>query len=375
MIIALPYISTVAMLFCLYLYGNIKQINKKQSLYFSWFYLLIFFGFRGYIFTDVIYSYKPFFDFVPMFTAIDTNFVKWSWWEPGFVYYCSFFKLFTNNYFVFQFFDCLIDIILLYKALSWFDSNDPLSCMIFFAMAGLSIFVDTLRNVKAILIFFVSLRYIASHKLIKYICCCFIALSFHTSSIVFFPLYFFISKKYSKNIFVFFFFFGFIMLAFSSKIFSPLFLSLIKILPGRLPSMIESYVIDTNRVFKRVLSFGLLEKIVTFILVIIFFEKIYQDRMILIVNSFLFYYVFYFSFSDFYEVSERLSILFVFSYWILWPCFVKVLHTKYMKELFLICLLTYAVLKCSLYSQAQQRYENILFGAMSYAQRIKWNNR
>jgi hypothetical protein len=375
--IALPYVATAFILFMFYVYGNINMTNKKETVGISFLFFLVFFGFRGYIFTDV-FSYKPFFDrALDLPSAINSDLSRWSWWEPGFVYYCSFFKTFTNNYIIFQFFDTLIDLILLYKALEWFNANTCLNYMIFFALNGMSVFIDALRYVKLILLFFIALRYIYDRKIITYFLFCFIALSFHVGSIIMFPMYFLLSIKYSKITYLILFFISIVLFFWGASLVFGLFNNIIgNYISGRASELISIYVLSADTAGlsgQRVLSLGVLEKILTFFLVLICYKSLYRGKNIIIMNCFLFYFIFYFAFSGFYFVSNRLSLAFVFSYWILWPLFLKCIHNKPLKQLFLICLLTYALLKMSLYSQYIQRYENVLFGAMNYEQRDRWN--
>jgi hypothetical protein len=369
--IALPYILFVLILFGLYIYGNYKPLFEKESIIATCFFFIVFFGFRGYIFNDV-FNYKSFFDTVPnIITVIKTHYTLSAWWEPGFVYYCSLFKTFTHSFFIFQIFDTMIDFILLYKSLQWFDSNDCLSYMIFFAMSGLVMFIETFRNVKSILLFFISLRYICNHNFLKYLCCCFLALSFHISSIIFFPLYFILSKNYSRLILIVLFLFSIIFFFFSSRIFYFLFSLFSDYMPDRLSNMVNSYIFTKGDYsIQRGLSLGLIEKVLTYFLIFILYEDLYKGKMILIINCFLLYFSFYFIFSGFIEISYRLSLLFVFSYWVLWPRVITSLHTKRMQILFLICFLFYAILKMSQYSQPIQEYDNIIFGgAKNYLQR------
>lgn len=360
------------MLSFLYLYGNIKKINRWETLLFSLFYFLIFFGFRGFIFFDV-FNYKPFFDNIPdLIVMIKTAYhKKIFFWEPGFVYYCGFFKLFTKNYFVFQFFDTLLNFILLHIALRWFHSEDCLNFMIIIAMSGLIMFIETLRNTKAILILFISLRYIYTRNIFKYIFLWLIALSFHLSSIIFFPVYFFLSRKIPRMIFFLFGFVAMLFLFWGKSMLIYLFSFIGNNIDGKFASYINNYALAENDYsLQRLFSLGMAEKIGTFILVIWFYNKIYKKEMVLIVNTFLVYFFLYFVFSGFNEVSNRLSMLFVFSYWVLWPFFLREVNLKSVKFIFFLCLLLYSILKCSLYSQPVQKYDNILFGgANNYTKR------
>jgi hypothetical protein len=374
--IALPYISLSLFLFFLYSFGNIKKLFKYESIITTYAIFVVFFGLRGYIFTDVV-NYVGFFHRVPSFLAdnAETNWLRYSWFELGFTYYVSFFKIFTNNYFVFAFFDTLIDLILFYKALEWFDSNTCLNYIIMIAMMGLPLFVNNMRNIKSILLFVISLRYIYNKNILKYFLICSLAFLFHTTAIIYFPLYFIISRRFSFFVFIAIFIISLFFFFAGKSIIVNIFNLVVSNVSGRYSSLISNYLLnESNMSESRGLSLGLIEKIATFFLALLFFKSMYKEKMIIILNCFLLYFFIYFAFSGFVVVSYRFSGIFTFSYWILWPQFIKSIRTKHIKGFFLICLLTYALLKCSLYSQNVQRYENILFGAMNIEERQRWNN-
>lgn len=58
--IALPYIAIVTFLFFQGYAANVKQLGKRSVKYRNYFILIVFFCFRGYVFTDVL-SYQPYF--------------------------------------------------------------------------------------------------------------------------------------------------------------------------------------------------------------------------------------------------------------------------------------------------------------------------
>lgn len=368
---SMPYVLMVLAFFTLYLFGNSSSLERKESTISNIWLIAVFFCFRGYIFTDV-FNYKNFFDSVPdLFTAITKNYLKETWWEPGFVYYCCLIKTFTHNYLVFQAIDTLVDLILFYKGLEWFSSNNGLTYMIFFAMNGLILFVDALRNVKTILLFIIALRYVYERKVIKYYLYCIIAVLFHISSIVYFPFYFVLYRKFRRSTFVILFLFNIVFFFFSAQVFLVIFTAISGSMPGRLGEMIQAYVLKSSDMSEqRTLSLGLIEKVVTFSIVFFMYRSLYKNKNILIINCFLVYFSLYFVFSGFYEVSNRLSVLFIFSYWILWPQFIAVIKERNFKAIGLLVTLTYCIMKCSLYSKPYQEYENVLLGSKTYHQRM-----
>jgi hypothetical protein len=230
-------------------------------------------------------------------------------------------------------------------------------------MGGLGLFINALRNVKAILLLFIALKYIFNRNYIKYFLMSLLALSFHVSSIVMFPLYFIINKKYSKRGLFFILLGSLFFFVFGNRIFLQIVEIIFPFLPGRLPALVENYILAESAFsISRGLSLGLIEKLFTYFFVFYFYEKLCDKKMTLIVNCFIMYFMFYFAFSSFFEVSHRLSLFFSFSYWILWPQLLTCFRSKQMKQVFLLCLLVYSILKMSLYSQPVQQYDNILIG-------------
>lgn len=370
--IAVPYIILVLYFFFLHYTSNsvsIYRYSEKFSIYFT---LWIFLGFRGYVFTDC-FGYASFFDSVPdIITIFKTQYLRWAFWEPGFVCYCGIIKLFTQNWFVFQMIDTAIDLVLLYKSLEYFEANRGMTLTVFLAMSGLISFIDLFRNIKSILIFFYSLRYVLEKKVFKYYMCCIIAFLFHKSSIIFFMCYPILSLEISRRKFLFLGFLGLVLAFFSSH----LFLSFAKIAENFLSPFFQKRLVayvtgQSSYTAARFISLGTIEKVVSFILIYGSFNVLKQDKKsIIFVKVFSIYFFLYFAFFGFNELSSRASLLFIFCYWYLIPKIIT-FQRRQNQYLYVIAILIYCVLKMSLYNQPVQRYENWLFGASSYSERLR----
>lgn len=363
MFISLPYVSLVFVLFLHEYMGKIRGIHRGHVKILNYFILIIFFCFRGYIFTDVLNYYDYFMNVKTLdYIIVNFSYLKWQWWEPGFVIYMSFFKTLCNNYFFYQFFDSLIDLIILYKCLEWFDSNDSFSLMIFLTVNGMIIFFDLQRNVKSLLLFFYAIRYIESGEWKKYYTVLFFAWLFHNTALVYFLFYPFSKIRLTRKRFVCCCCCSMFFAFFSSK-FLKFFLSKLSFfLPGRLLELAFSYITDSA--VSGFLSFGVLEKIIMIILLTVYFDRLFINKNEIMIKIYLIYILLYFSFFYVRVLSERMSMLFVFSYWILVPALMKLQKREY-KIIFSLFVLLYCVLKTSLYSQPQDLYENWLFGPVS----------
>lgn len=90
-------------------------------------------------------------------------------------------------------------IILVYKGLSYFSKDISLSLFVFMGIGQLYLNTfNAVRQAVAIALFVYGLRYIAQHKLIKYILVMLLATSFHASSIILVPLYWFLRRGWGK---------------------------------------------------------------------------------------------------------------------------------------------------------------------------------
>lgn len=363
MFIAIPYILLVIFFFFQEYIERIGFLERKGVGIFNYFLLIIFFCFRGFIFTDV-FNYYEYFRYVETLDYIIKNpsYLQEQWWEPGFVVYMSFFKTVCNNYFFYQFFDSLINLILLYKCLKWFDSNDSFSLMIFLTMNGMIMFFDLQRNIKSILLFFYAIRYIECCNWRRYYTILFIALLFHNTALIYFFFYPFAKTKLTRKSFLLFCclsIFGGLVLSNFLKFFV---VEGARLLPERLETLISAYLTDSALV--GFISLGVLEKIIMITLLAVYFDKLFVGKYKIVIKAYVAYIVLYFSFFSVRIVSERMSMLFIFSYWIVVPKLINIQKKEY-KLIFSLFILVYCILKMSLYSQPQDWYENLLFGPIT----------
>jgi len=203
MIIAIPYL----LLFVFYLYwsflfrnqyASIIEINPQKIYYTDIVVIiiyLIFYGLRGFIFTDCFQYYDLFTDLYK--TSSEVDYVNFTF-EPGYIFCNMIIHTFTEDFFVFQFIWTLLDVVLLTKILK----RETPECFLL-AFALLIPFFDGIqmnlfRNIKGILIAFYAFRYIYERNFKKYLFFIIIATSIHISSIIFFPLYFFVGKNLRK---------------------------------------------------------------------------------------------------------------------------------------------------------------------------------
>ena len=212
-----PYLFFIIVLFILYLYGKINNFTHYIVIKFCNLFAIIFIGLRGYIFGDwIIYARN--FDFFPVFSDGIVTIIKFliegGTYEKGFVLFGILSKSIYNNYLFFQFLNYLFEIIILYFFLMRYVPNYyVIGFIIIFVVFGSLFSISMIRNMKAIMLFMLSIRYIETKNLKKYLFLNIIGVLFHVSAILYLPLYFLLNKKmndiillllYTVGLFVFF---------------------------------------------------------------------------------------------------------------------------------------------------------------------------
>lgn len=118
--------------------------------------------------------------------------------EYGYFFYQVLLAYITPNRYIFIFVTTLLIYIFYYRAFKKYIEEYPLACILF--LAFLFFFTMTyLRAVLAIGIMWQGLKYIWERNLLKFTILIFIAYLFHSSALIFFPIYFIPQKKWRKN--------------------------------------------------------------------------------------------------------------------------------------------------------------------------------
>lgn len=335
----------------------------------------IFFAFRGYLYTDW-QSYATYMEKVEWDELFDWDPLDSSTYEPGFAFLTLLCKSVYNDY-AFLVFVCMaIDTMLFLRFLKHRKiDNYALAFMLFISFEGLAIMFNLIRNAISIFILINAMEYIEKRKPLQYFSLCILALMFHASSLVFLPLYFFLHKRFNKWIFlaiavlcVMFFFSKISFVSLAVKILG---------IEGTAGGKVEAYTeyMTSTRVFA-ITHF--LENYILVALVFLYYDDILEKfpNHIVIVNSLLIFLIMYFVFAEFRTLSTRLSIIFIFSYWLLWIDVFKVLQLPNNKIMTFSLLFLYgAYMLVKNITMPCQEYDNILFGAKSQQERMIILNR
>ncbi len=376
MILALPYVITMiifAIMAVIYAQRREREDDKilcSSILLVSIGLFYIFFAFRGYVYSDwesyyIIYENADWCDVLELTSTKQTAVIH----EPGFTLLMCICKMFSSEYAFMVIVITTIDTLLLLRFLKrWDIDNLPLVFMLLIIFGGITVIFNLLRNQLSIFILLNALEYIEKKQPMKYYFLCILALCFHVSALLFLPLYFVLGRKINRWVFL-----GGCIVFFSLYILKiPIVLTLVKVLGlgGVFGEKAEVF----TEVFKSERAFsltGTIEKIGTVGLVTCYYNKLIEDKKnVIIINCLFIYYFFYFVFGEFETLSSRLSILFLFSYWVIWCKLINEMTHKNNKRIICSLLFLYGLYSQSLsYIYPVQEYDNLLFGGKSSVER------
>lgn len=351
-------------------------IFDKQSLqsanYFVTIVLICFFGFRGFVGWDW-YNYYSFFNTT---TTISNFKFDNTTYEIGFSLYTSFIKSIHSDYILFIFISSLFDFIFLHIFFKRYlpENMYVLAFLVFLGMEGIVFEINLMRSIKGLLLFLISIRYIEKRSFWKFVLLNSIGLCFHWSSIVFFPLYFFIHKKIDIRMLILIFIIGNIVYLFQLNFIKPI----VKIVSSFFSETVESktlfYLQSTIYNKPYGITFGYFERIFTTVILLLYYNKLLSQSKfnVIFVNTYFVFIVIYFYFSEISIIIIRLGNIFIFSYWILWPLIISysVGAVKYVLFAIFAIYLNFKTIKTT--NNILYKYDNVLFeNSKSYQDRVK----
>lgn len=376
----IPYIILILLFGLLsVLWSNSGSESNKRLYYIACIAIYVFFfGFRGFVFDDWIVYYTVFnkceLENVS-FYILKYN-IEWGM-EPGFTLLMYICRCLVGNFHFFVFVCTAINVALLCLFFKDRMENKPLAFVLFLTFGGVVMSINLMRNSIAILIFINSLRFIEQRRLLPYMLLCILAALFHVSALLYIPFYFIVRYRYNKWVFI-----GILIVA--NTIFLlhvPVVSTLLKYIFSDAGSLVQSKL-DTytsgNMDEMKTLSIGYLERLFSSILIICYYDKLCEIRKenILFINFFIVYILASFLLCEFSEICLRISNLFIFAYWILWADLTECFSIKNNRTLYVYFVSFYCMLKMvGTTNMITASYDNILFGAKSYEERLYFYNR
>lgn len=347
---------------------------------------IFFIGTRGYVAHDWIH-YKPSFEKIESIISIlngDKFYFERISYDFGYKIYMSSIKIFTTNYHLFIFISSLIDIYILRLTFKRYLKYSVLGFVFFLGYEGLKIEFDLLRNSKAIFLFIYSIKFIEEKKIKKFCLLNLLGIAFHHSAVFYFPLYFILKKKYKKKYCLIIFILLNIMYLMKIEILKPLMFFLSKILPLSERLSAKLYFYSTIGIYSRNMNFGFgynyLSKIILFLIVIFYFEKIISQRKnnIYFLNSFFIYSFLDFLLWEFAVIHVRILTNFIYAYWFIFPILISIKMKEKSKILIsvLLVLPLFNLMRTHIYHPRKNvrealKYENILLNSLEYKIKIK----
>ncbi len=313
---SIPYLILV-LIILVFTYFEQNKKYRNVAIWVMASILILFFGLRGFVQTDWNLYYYLFektpsiFEEFP-YTPKDKDY------EPLYMIYTQILKTIMPNYFVWIFFNTLVDISIMTVVFKRYSKSVAWSWIFFLCFSGLVVEFNLARNVKAILLIMLALPYIQERKLLKFLAVLIVATMFHFSSILYLPAYFVLNRNWGRITPVFLFLM--VNIVFFFKVYPTT--MLLSGLLGSSNAFLEngvSYLTDKKVEYG--LTFGYVERTLIFILTYIFQQRLVKQNPynLIFCNCIYIYYTVWYLFSDVQVFVERIPILFVFGYWILLP--------------------------------------------------------
>ncbi|MEG1451024.1 MAG: EpsG family protein [Cetobacterium sp.] len=317
-------------------------------------FLIIFLGTRGLLGWDWYFYYPSF---------LNETYI----YEKGYMIYTTFIAGIYRNYIFYQLITGTIDIVVLYYIFKKYCKFPILTFAIFFSIQGLQMEVELLRNMKAIILFLISIKYIEERKIFPFLLLNFVGITFHWSALIYLPMYYILNFKYNKKFIVSVFILGSICYVFDIKILANLLEKLEFITSGPLKEKILNY-----RSILPVESFRGLNLFYFERLVLFFIAYFYEKNNILKNSAYIWISIFLFT-SELSIVSVRIGILFIYSVWIIFSRGVEIENKK----------ISYSLLSVILFlcgfrlhnnlnfpgNKINYRYQNAIFNKLDYEKR------
>ena len=368
---ALPYLALLAA-FALLAYWHRRAVVEDHRAYANWLsaaLFLFFFGFRGFVNYDWTAYYPEFYSLPSLYTLFTQ--AKWTF-EPGFTLLAVACKSIYAEWFFFQFVCSAINTLLIVRFWKRYSPNWPLAFAIYMCMNGVTISTDLMRNSISILLFVNAIHYIGQKRFLPYLAHCLLGVLFHVSALAYIPLYFVLGRKINKRVLI-----GvFIVANAVCLLHIPVVLSIVDLVIDLLMPSTKLWVheyLEMDATTGSFLSIGYLERLLTACLVFAYIGKLRAMRPEgnVFINSVIIYICLFLFLSEFRTISVRVSNLFVYAYWIIWIDLIGCFHYRNNRLLFSAFLAAYCVLKTiSSNHTALSHYDNILFGAKSYTERL-----
>jgi len=182
-------------------------------------------------------------------------------------------------------------------------------------------------------------------------------------------LYFILHRKIPRKVILFLFIIGNGVYLLEIKWIKNILLAASPLLNSRLGVITRGYLASELFSSSYGIGLGYLERSLSFIVVFMFYNKLVKKNPanIIFLNCGFIYWFVYLYCSEMYILLQRIPLLFVVSYWMLYPQIYGMMSRQF-KYVFICCALIYGAARFSQYN-AYQMYENVFFEHMDYSQK------
>ena len=364
---AIPYL--IVLFIVSYAWG-VEQKSSLNASIIILIVLIIFLGLRGHLFTDYI-SYYPFFNQLPTLGDLTDRRIDQISFEPGFVIYASLIKTLYPDYFFFTFVSTLIDLVVLYFVFRRYSFSIALSFMFFLAFQGLIIEVNLMRNVKAMMLFLLSIPYLQKRRIVPYMALNLLGFAFHQSALIYIIAYFVLDRQLSKKLIGIIFIGANVVFFLKLSLTGPIVEWIVANVEISRAGRLNAYL---NSAEELGISIGYLERTLIYMLVWRYYDCLIKakDCNRIFCNSLIAYYLVFYLFYDVEVFVSRLTFMFVFSYWFLganiYGYLVEV--KRFHKGVLCLCIIVLCFMKVSISNRSIiADYNNVLTGVQDYYQR------
>lgn len=286
-------------------------------------------------------------------------------------------KIFSSDYHVFVFISALIDVWLLSIIFKRYSVSFALSFAVFMAFS-LILEVNLMRNIKSILLFLLALPYLEKRKFIPYVLMIAAAMLFHSSAIIYIPLYFVLARKYPEKWIIAVLGIGLIIYLLQLQLWRPLIAWFIDTFGDHLGFLKKGHINNSTHGTGRGITQRIIESVLLSVWVLSNYKRLLgkSSENVIFLNLFFLYQVVYLYFSEIAIIVDRVGNLFMVSYWIIIPALIcRKRHFSYGLKRFnwyfvriLIILYMFMILAVRT-NNILYDYDNVLFNYKSYENR------
>jgi hypothetical protein len=241
-------------------------------------------------------------------------------------------------------------------------------------MGGFYLETDLLRSAKAILLFTLSIKYINERNPVAFLLINLAAILFHISAVLFLPAYFILNRAISKKVILLIFISGITIFLLQIEYIRPFLAWLASMLGEKFTILLEKYLQIEAYSSAYGITIGLLERLVTASLILIYYDKLIKKDSInlLFINTYLIYFIIFFYFAEIKIIPVRVGGMFSFVYWAIYPALLSIIEKKNNRIIFIGCFFAYSLIKIAgMTDTILYRYSNVLLGAEDFQSRLK----